>query len=81
MGGKLTEFTAHSLLYINYQISSFSIIHARHIMRATSQNNLKTFAFCEVAPFHDFRMDPNLAGRYARDSKVNATFLDGHAKS
>jgi prepilin-type N-terminal cleavage/methylation domain-containing protein/prepilin-type processing-associated H-X9-DG protein len=39
------------------------------------------FAFNEVAPFHDFRKDPNDSSRYARDTKVNASFLDGHAKS
>lgn len=50
-----------------------------------SENNFakpsQTFSFCEVAPFHDSRMDPDNPGRYARDSKVNCTFLDGHARS
>jgi len=43
------------------------------------QKPSQIFSFCELAPFHDLRT--STLGGYARDSKINCAFLDGHAKS
>ena len=70
--------------YRHYFLVGTASIYGQPLWTYNESNFAKpaqTFAFNEVAPFHDFRMDPQLAGRYARDSKVNAAFLDGHAKA
>ncbi len=58
--------------------------------RVWSMNDFRnvslTYAFHELAPFHDYRTVNNLPwcagdGKWAMDSKMNFAFLDGHAKS